>query len=238
MNLNEDFQAWEQYPQHRWVFNKLELALYLGYEAGPACVPIPRRNKYVIRPIYNLYGMGLGATVKELDPEIHSLEMQEHGHIPPGHFWCEFFEGPHYSIDFKRTAQPKGSVFFWEPISAILGKHYDSNYLSTFKSWEVVDLFEVLLPLRLLELTGVEFLNIEMIGDKIIEVHLRSGNDFTWNTTVGTKYYPIWTNEELDSYAKQGYEIIPNHHSDSSKYSASGNLSNVRIGFAKLATAF
>ena len=40
--LDEDFQAWDAYPQHRWVFNKLEVALKLGYRAGPACVPLPK----------------------------------------------------------------------------------------------------------------------------------------------------------------------------------------------------
>ena len=34
-SLDEDYQAWDAYPQHRWVFNKLEVALKLGYKAGP-----------------------------------------------------------------------------------------------------------------------------------------------------------------------------------------------------------
>ena len=29
--------------------------------------------------------------------------MIAHGHVPPGYFWCEFFEGTHYSTDFKRV---------------------------------------------------------------------------------------------------------------------------------------
>ena len=30
----EDWDPWNKYPQHRWIFNKLQLALDLGY-LGP-----------------------------------------------------------------------------------------------------------------------------------------------------------------------------------------------------------
>ena len=59
--IDEDEQAWVAFPQHRWVFNKLEVALKLGYEAGPACVPVQHTGTYIVRPIYNLYGMSVGA---------------------------------------------------------------------------------------------------------------------------------------------------------------------------------
>jgi hypothetical protein len=29
--IEEDYEAWEAYPQYRWVFNKLELSMRLGY---------------------------------------------------------------------------------------------------------------------------------------------------------------------------------------------------------------
>ena len=87
--IDEDYQAWIQYPQYRWLFNKLDVSLLLGYDAGPACVPITKPNKYIIRPIYNLYGMGIGAKVKSLDPRLHAEDMTHHKHVPPGNFWCE-----------------------------------------------------------------------------------------------------------------------------------------------------
>ena len=74
LSIDEDYQAWEEYPQHSWVFNKLEVALKLGYKAGPACVPLPKTSntlfKAIIRPIYNLYGMGISAKVKTFRPMI------------------------------------------------------------------------------------------------------------------------------------------------------------------------
>ena len=108
--IDEDYQAWELYPQYRWVFNKLEIALKLGYRAGPACTPLPstlNHYKVIIRPIYNLYGMGIGAKVCTFIPEIDNDFIIHHGHIPPGYFWCEYFEGTHYSIDYKATNASK-----------------------------------------------------------------------------------------------------------------------------------
>ena len=46
--VDEDYHAWVEYPEHRWVFNKLEMALRFGYDAGPACVPITKSGKYII----------------------------------------------------------------------------------------------------------------------------------------------------------------------------------------------
>ena len=97
--LDEDFECWEEYPQHRWVFNKLDVAMKLGYQCGPACVPVQQNGNYIVRPIYNLYGMSVSAEQKYLRVE-DAHQMHNHKHIPPGHFWCEWFDGDHYSIDY------------------------------------------------------------------------------------------------------------------------------------------
>ena len=91
--VEEDYQAWEAYPQYRWIYNKLELALELGYEAGPACVPVKKTGDYIVRPVYNLYGMGIGAVKKHFDRYKDAEDLINHEHIPPGYFWCEWFDG-------------------------------------------------------------------------------------------------------------------------------------------------
>ena len=133
----EDYEAWVKYPEHRWVYNKLELSLKLGYDAGPACVPITKSGNYVIRPIYNLYGMGIGAKIVHLDASVID-DMKNHAAVPPGYFWCEAFEGTHYSVDFIRTKAPIGSVFCWEPMCTIVGEE-DRNLLTKFKSWVKIE---------------------------------------------------------------------------------------------------
>ena len=89
MKSLDDTDCWLKYPNYRWVFNKLDIALRLKYDAGPACVPISKSNNYVIRPTYNLYGMGIGATVQYIDVRDND-EIIDNSIIPPGYFWCEY----------------------------------------------------------------------------------------------------------------------------------------------------
>lgn len=187
MRIDEDHQAWEAYPQHRWVFNKLDLALRMGYAAGPAGVPIPRDGKYIIKPIYNLYGMGLGAEVVEWtladNKKIEDCEI-----ISPGYMWCEYFEGPHYSVDYKRVHSE------WQPFCAMKGTNTEQN-LVKFTEWERVEPPELELPDFIKNLDGVEYINLEMKGTQIFEVHLRSGNNHIWSYPIGTKLIPVWNDK-------------------------------------------
>jgi len=216
--VEEDFQAWQTYPKHRWVFNKLELALRLGYDAGPACVPITRSGKYVVRPIYNLYGMSIGAKVIHINI-MQSKSMENHALIPPGYFWCEFFDGDQYSVDYKRTRQPKGSQFAWEEVVTARGER-DLDNLTKFKSWGKCENRNIILPDFLNNIDGVPDLNVEWIGDKIVEVHLRTGNDIFWKHN---KVIPIWEGDDIEPN-------LPNEDK-TVRYDASGYLDDVRIGY-------
>ena len=52
-----DLDAWLQYPDHNWVYNRLELAKFQGLKCAP--MPItPLSYPVIIKPIINLYGMG------------------------------------------------------------------------------------------------------------------------------------------------------------------------------------
>lgn len=217
----EDYEAWVKYPEYRWVYNKLELALKLGYDAGPACVPITKSGNYIIRPIYNLYGMGIGAKIVHLDTSIID-DMKNHDVVPPGYFWCEAFEGIHYSVDFIRTKAPVGSVFCWEPSCTIVGEE-DRNLLTKFKSWVKIENKTFELP-RFLNQIDVSDINLEFIGDKIIEIHLRTGNDVFYGEEVGTKIVPVW---ESDSETSIDIENEDPH----TRYNAFGHLDHVRLGY-------
>jgi hypothetical protein len=215
--VDEDYQAWIEYPEHRWVFNKLEVALMFGYDAGPACVPITKSGNYIIRPIYNLYGMGIGATIKHLDPDLHGEEMTHHKHIPPGYFWCEAFEGEHKSVDFKNV---NGR---WVPFCTVIGEN-DKDNLTRFHSWKKTWNTEYIFSERL-QFDGVKNLNIEFIDNNPIEIHLRTGNDAFWGLSVGESLYPVWKDDDIEP-------DIPNHYSDSFKYAADGHLSDIRVGYS------
>jgi len=222
MIIDDDTQAWEAYPQYRWVFNKLEVAMRLGYECGPACVPIKIKGDYIIRPIYNLFGQGIGAKKVNLDPDLHSEEMIIHKHVPPGYFWCEYLEGSHYSIDYKRE---NGK---WIPFSAMVGVHENENNLVKFEVWEKVELPYFKIPDFIQEI-DVEYINIESKNENPFEIHLRTGNDQIWNLPMGSKLYPSW--KETDKITRKHLNFSPNLHKDSKFYSADGYLNDVRLGY-------
>jgi hypothetical protein len=123
-----DSQSWNMYKntEHRWTFNKLELALLQGLHAGPAAVP-PEKLPYFVN-------------------------------------WLD---------DEKTTC-----------------------------------------------------FNIEIKGGKIIEIHLRSGDEIEDNFEINDKIFPIWVDEDND-YIKNIEEPDP----EMTLFKAHGHLSIVRDGF-------
>jgi len=47
----DDYRVWQDIPAFRSLYNKLDLSLRLGYNAGPAGCPVPKSGNYIIRPI-------------------------------------------------------------------------------------------------------------------------------------------------------------------------------------------
>jgi hypothetical protein len=115
--------------------------------------------------------MGRNATIKYLTP----LEYD----IPDGYFWCEMFKGRHLSFDYH----------YGQQVLAVEGFRKNER-LDRFSRWEKVDdqyeLPGILKPIAL----KYEWLNVETIDNKVIEVHLRYNDDFAnHNANV---IVPIW----------------------------------------------
>ena len=230
MNLEEDFQAWERYKDnenYRWLFNKLEIALRQELHAGPAATAPEHNGIYLHRPIYNLYGMGIGATKFYYDKDTMYDKMLNNDIVPPGHFWCEWIEDEHLSIDYQQYSDGE-----WRVRSVMKGEHQGDDNLTKFKSWEKVNhqwapSFQAT---GLFDIIGLDpyvpYCNIEMRGDYIVEVHLRLGNDPFDDLPVGTKIIPVWDNEKAPEGEWRG-----NLHEDMTQYGASGHLSNIRRGY-------
>ena len=228
--IDEDYEAWEAYPQHRWVFNKLELSQKLGYECGPACVAIKHSGMYVVRPIYNLYGMGVSARFTYLSRDDKS-DIQNHKHIPPGHFWCQKIEGEHHSIDYRYVYDGKNGIHsHWEPFNTLVAEKDDLK----FTKWTKIknEYFE--LPNWIDELQDCGFINIEFIGGKIIEIHLRTGNDMVEEDPIGTIVIPVWKdtpNKLIEEHIVMDY--IQHENRDGEIWDASGYIDNPRLGYLK-----
>ncbi len=208
-----DFEAYKKFKKHRKWFNKLWVAEKFGHLCGPAGMDIPKDGTYIIRPIYNLEGMGVGAEVKDLKEGDHST--------PPGYFWCEYFIGAHLSVDyvFNYDAMTGGS---WIGVSSYEGYNTKNNLIQ-FKSWNKNYLMPEL-SREWQELRDVKEINIEYIGNKIIEVHLRHGNPFR---NVYDELIPVWASDL--GVKKQLYEETYEWKEDYEN--CDGLLDDPRIGF-------
>ncbi len=169
----EDADAWQWYPAHRWIYDKLAVALSQGLEAGPHGTPPPRFPVFS-KPIVNLKGMGAGSRVLGSQPDYEA-------HAAPGHFWMTLLEGRHVSSDL---AVVDGAPCWWRHVT---GKPAGEG---TFDYWTIHAEPDPAIEAHcgtwirkhLAGYTGM--LNLETIGGTIIEAHLRFADQ--WPDLYGT----------------------------------------------------
>src|SRR5215813_10254275 len=99
----EDADAWTWYPAHRWVYDKVAIALSQGLEAAPHGVTPPRFPVFS-KPMINLRGMGVGSRVLRDEADYRT-------YCAPGHMWMRLLEGRHVSSDL---AVADGEVKWWQ----------------------------------------------------------------------------------------------------------------------------
>jgi hypothetical protein len=158
----EDADAWQWYPRERWVYDKLAVALSQELEAGPHGTPPPRFPVFS-KPIVNLKGMGVGS-------RILSSQADYDAHYAPGHLWMPLLEGAHVSSDVAVVA---GAPCWWRHVTGTPAGE------GTFDLWTVHAQPDADIETHcghwirrhLPGYTGM--LNLETIGGRIIEVHLR-----------------------------------------------------------------
>lgn len=201
-----DSQAYLAYPELRSWYNKLWLSEKLGYYCGPASIAPQKSDWYIVRPLMNLSGMGVGASKV-------CIEAGDNSKVPPGYFWCEWFHGNQYSVTYSWDG-------VWKPISCWQGIKEDNN-LSHFTKWVKSEYYPDIGHLYN-SLSPVGTINIEFIQDKPIEVHLRTSPDPEYNELV-----PVWKGYEfmIADYSSLGYTYI------SSYEDAEGFLEVPRLGF-------
>lgn len=210
--INVDEDQYQKYPHHRKWFNKLWVAELFKYDCGPNAVAPSKDGTYVIRPIYNLSGMGVGASVKE-------LKAGDRKTVPPGYFWCEFLKGKHYSANYKwKVDHITGGQ--WEGVSCWEGTNMPIN-LSKFAEWKRSEYIPEV-PAELKELYDVKEINVEFKGNQVIEVHLRTSPDPDYDHII-----PIWKSDEgkVSHYLMHGFNFIEFFDD------ADGHLKDPRVGF-------
>ena len=167
-----DTEAYDTYPELRHWYDKLWVARQLGYRAGTEHVPEP--GHYMVRPTVNLPGGGQGASIAfYIKSDV----------IPTDCFWSEIFYGDHVTIDYTRVDG------VWQQGHTFRGFNRAANLIH-FSRWTRVDR-PYSLPDIFDEIT-CEHINIEIIGDRIIEVHLRTNPD----PVEYDELIPIWTKNQ------------------------------------------
>jgi len=198
----EDSDAWQWYPAHRWVYDKLRVALSQGLDAGPHGTAPPAFPVFS-KPITNLKGMGAGSRV------LRSQQDYDAHHVP-GHFWMTLLEGRHVSSDL---AVVDGVPRWWRHVT---GKPAGEG---TFDYWtihaepdaEIEQRCGAWVRKHLADYTGM--LNVETIGGTIIEVHLRFADQ--WPDLYGSGWieavvglYESGTWDFADADRRGGYSAV------------------------------
>ena len=158
----EDSDAWLWYPDHRWVYDKIAIALSQGLDAGPHGVPPPRFPVFS-KPITNLKGMGVASRVLSSQAEYEPS-------LTPGHMWMTLLDGRHVSSD---VAVVDGEPRWWRHATGAPSGEgtFDHWTLHAAPDAAIENYCGAWVRKHLRGYTGM--LNIETIGERIIEVHLR-----------------------------------------------------------------
>ena len=163
------------HPEDLWVYNKLFLSRRLGYTCGPIGITVPKPDFYIVRPSFNLLGMGRFARVEWIENNTD--------HFHPSEFWCEIFKGEHLSVDFHHQ---KSNL-------VVLGTKDLNDPYYKWKKWERVNQ-NIKFPEILNNLKGnYEWINCEFINKNLIEVHFRRNPDFRYNNSIAI---PVWDETE------------------------------------------
>jgi hypothetical protein len=172
------------------VYNKLAVALSQNLDAGPHGTQPPRFPVFS-KPIINLKGMGVGSRVLQSQAD-YDL------HYAPGHFWMPLLEGRHVSSDI---AVVDGAPRWWRHVT---GKPAGEG---TFDYWLVHAEPDPGLEGYCSEWIGKHLpgytgmLNLETIGQKIIEAHLRFADQ--WPDLYG----PGWVDALVGLYERREWDF-------------------------------
>jgi hypothetical protein len=193
----DDPEAWAWNPKHRWVFDKLQVALSQGLDAAPHGLE-PQDYPVFSKPIYNFGGMGAESRV---------LKSREDylAHNAPGHMWMPLCTGRHVSTDAAVLA---GQVCWMRQATGLPATGGTFDYWTVHANNEP-RLAELLAAWTHKHLAGYSgMLNIETIGGTIIEAHLRFADQ--WPDLYGVG----WVEALVGLYRDHEWHFSDKHRRD------------------------
>jgi hypothetical protein len=185
-----DITAWSVNKRYKWIYFKQNLCILQSVKWYP-CPILPEIYPVILRPIINLTGMG--AEVYKVNNEEEYKKLMKHGY-----FATPFIDGKHTSHDLYIKDGKAINHTVFEGIK-------NDEITGCFKYWELLKHNEIpelndnikKLLRKIKKYTGP--LNVECIGDTIIEVHLRHGDiELLKNYNISKPVYliPIWASPE------------------------------------------
>lgn len=199
----EDGDAWQWFPKHRWVYNKLSVAESQSFECGPHGIEPPSFPVFS-KPVFNMRGMGTGSRVLRTLREYKSAQR-------PGHIWMPILEGEHISTDVVVVG---GEAKWWRHTygAPLEGGMFDYWVVLSERRPNIESYCGEWLSTNLPDYTGM--VNFETIGARIIEVHLRFADQWPdlyggrpWvKALVGLYQHGTWNFEDNDR--RDGFSVV------------------------------
>jgi hypothetical protein len=198
----DDPDSWRWYPAHRFVYDKIAVALSQGLDAAPHGVPPPWFPVFS-KPVINLKGMGAGSRVLASVADYNA-------HAAPGHMWMTLLTGRHVSSD---VAVVNGEPCWWRHCTGVPGEAGTFDYWTMHAASDpaIEEYCGAWVRSHLRGYTGM--LNIETIGDRIIEVHLRFSDQ--WPDLYGAGWVDAMVRlyvdkrwEFADADRHDGYSVV------------------------------
>jgi hypothetical protein len=198
----DDTDAYKFNPRHRWIYNKWLVAKSQGLECGLHGAA-PSHYPVFCKPVTNLKGMGAGSCV------LHD-ERDYREHCNPGDFWMKLMTGEHVSTDWAvvqgETAWCRHTLGF-----PGVGATFDYWVIQARARPALEKYCREWIHAHLPDYTGM--VNIETIGGRIIEAHLRFADQWPdlygaqWLDAVVRLYrHHAW--EYADSQRADGYSVV------------------------------
>tara|TARA_B100001121_G_scaffold194175_1_gene169682 strand:- start:10665 stop:11501 length:837 start_codon:yes stop_codon:yes gene_type:complete len=159
-----DKDAYQQFIKYSEVYNKLLISQLQKLDCSPSGI-IPNEYPVIVKPIINLYGMSNGyLKIDNYDDFIKNRYI--------GMFWQKYLDGIQYNVDINMI---NGKIFQYFCVVS------EPDKLGMFKYHKYIDNYD--LPEKVINfLQNVMFdysgfINIEIINEYIIEMHLRLNGD-------------------------------------------------------------
>ena len=178
-----DANTWRLNANHRHVYNKLHVALSQGLVAAPSGVSpvdmgLTPEQACFVKPITNLGGMSLNSfatTAQAVENATINSADNNAQNCAAGSFWCEFLDGQQTSTDIL-ILNGEAKWFGHTLAASVKNKNRPVYWQLGADCSALEPLIETFINRELVGYTGL--CNMEMIGDSIIEVHLRGSNAF------------------------------------------------------------